>query len=245
MFHRRKESVQLDSHPTHVKLGRLAEKGRIAELRDALIGAPDGAVNQRDANGFTPLLHACAEGHVEIVRLLLEHGASTEVSNFDGETALHLAASIGYDHCVEVLVAAGANVSVKTSSGKSALDLAQQMGHANVLTILESAVPEYDQGVGVRSPSERAPPTVAQDARDLAFALLEADLAELHDESLEEMATILEIVGGRISAVRASRTESASRTSARQQPAAVAQPPPSAVVTVPLVDLDADSGLRI
>lgn len=68
------------------RLCRLAEKGRVAELREALAEAPDGLVDRRDANGFSALLHACAEGHAEVVRLLLEHGASTTVTDRKGRT---------------------------------------------------------------------------------------------------------------------------------------------------------------
>jgi len=46
----------------------------------------------------------------------------------------------------------------------------------------------------------------------VAFALLEADVSELHDESLEEVATILEMVMGRIADVR--RQRAAARGSA-------------------------------
>lgn len=209
MFHgSRARGLQLEQMPsTGNKLGRLAEKGRIAELRDALATAPDGAVNLRDANGFTPLLHACAEGHVEVVRLLLDHGAATDIANFDGETPLHLASSIGYDSCAEALVAAGADVTVQTSAGKSALDLAQQMGHAGVLAILEGAAPAGSSAEDRAQKNARAAPTPAPDARDLAFSLLESDLSELHESSLEEVLTILGMVQQRIADERAARAK--------------------------------------
>jgi ankyrin repeat protein len=199
------KGVQLEQNTAEVaaKLGRLAEKGRISELREALQGAPEGLIDQRDANGFNPLQHACAEGHAGVVRLLLELGASADVRNFDGETALHLAASIGYDRCAEALIAAGADTALRTDAGKSALELAKQMGHVRILSLIESATtdgPEEEL-----SPMDRATSSLVPDARDLAFSLLESELATLHDESLDEMQTILEMVGARIAEERARR----------------------------------------
>src|SRR5260370_30217273 len=40
----------------------------------------------------TPLLVAARQGHAEIVKLLLDHGASVDSVDANGDTALHLAA---------------------------------------------------------------------------------------------------------------------------------------------------------
>jgi ankyrin repeat protein len=196
----RNRGVQLDSLECANKLGRLAEKGRIDELRDALAIAPDGEIDQRDANGFTPLQHACTEGHASIVQLLVNEGANPNVRNIDGETALHLAASIGYQHCAEALIAAGARTSLKTKAGKTALELATQMGHLDIVSLLEGAEVDSVHDDEPFSPMSRRNSAVPPepDARDLAFALLESDVGILHDESLRETATILEMVAAKI-----------------------------------------------
>lgn len=201
-FRNRERGVQLEPNLDAVnKLGRLAEKGRIDELRAELKTAPDGAIDQRDANGFTPLQHACSEGHASIVQLLLDEGANPNVRNIDGETALHLAASIGYQHCAETLVRAGARTSLRTKAGKTALDLATQMGHEHVVALLEGADADSVHDDEPLTPLVGRASALAApepDARDLAFALLEADVAILHDESLRETATILEMVAAKI-----------------------------------------------
>jgi len=160
------QPVKLDE--MNLKLGRLAEKGRLNELREALdtidANSVDGsAVDAIDANGFAPVHHACSEGHVEILQLLLDHGASVNTRTFDGETALHLCSSIGYESCVEHLLAAGARTEVKTATGKSAADLARQMGHVNILEMLVAAAPESD---GAELATARATSTLTSDARD-------------------------------------------------------------------------------
>jgi len=50
-------------------------------LRDA--GA---AVNQADSGGFTPLIVACEQGHLDCVRLLLEASAAVNQAKDGGAT---------------------------------------------------------------------------------------------------------------------------------------------------------------
>lgn len=199
-FRNRERGAQLESEADN-KLGRLAEKGRIDELRVELKAAPDGAIDQRDENGFTPLQHACTEGHASIVQLLLDEGANPNVRTIDGETALHLAASIGYQHCAETLIRAGARTSLRTKAGKTALELATQMGHVHIVDLLEGAEEDSVHDDEPRTPMISRPSALVEpepDARDLAFALLETDITILHDVSLRETATILEMVGAKI-----------------------------------------------
>jgi ankyrin repeat protein len=59
-------------------------------------------------NGTTPLHFASHEGHLAVVRLLLEAGAAKDVSNAHGATALHLAARRGHLEVVKVLLDFGA-----------------------------------------------------------------------------------------------------------------------------------------
>ncbi|KAL5502811.1 hypothetical protein EMCRGX_G009644 [Ephydatia muelleri] len=57
-------------------------------------------------DGETALMRASSEGHDEFVKLLLEKGASADLSDKDGNTALHLAAKNGHGPCVELLLSA-------------------------------------------------------------------------------------------------------------------------------------------
>ena len=75
------------------KLVQQAEQGQAEALRATLQSRdthPD-AVDWADAHGFTPLMHACTEGHAEVVALLLDAGAAPDSCNPQRETALHLA----------------------------------------------------------------------------------------------------------------------------------------------------------
>lgn len=61
------------------------------------------APNVRQQGGFTPLHEAAQRGHVEMVALLLAHGADVEVRTDDDKSALDLAREKGRDEVVRLL----------------------------------------------------------------------------------------------------------------------------------------------
>src|SRR5690606_33289754 len=76
---------------TFEDLLRAAGSGDADETRRVL-SSQAGAVNRADAKGWTPLMHAAAGGHAEVVQLLLERGATATAADAAGYSALHLAA---------------------------------------------------------------------------------------------------------------------------------------------------------
>ncbi|XP_044739084.1 uncharacterized protein LOC123300563 [Chrysoperla carnea] len=87
-------------------------------------------VNELDSAGCTPLQRAAAEGHEEIIRLLLAHGADVNrKDSVHGNTALHEAAWKGYSRTVAILAAAGANLETANNGGFAPLHLCCQNGH--------------------------------------------------------------------------------------------------------------------
>ena len=45
------------------------------------------SINQQDANGFTALIKACANGHFSIKDILISAGADQKIVDIDGKTA--------------------------------------------------------------------------------------------------------------------------------------------------------------
>jgi len=77
------------------------------------------------------LLCAASVGHVEVGRLLIEHGADPdEVHPGAGGNALHAAASMRYTHdasaFVAMLLAAGADPKLRSLGGRTALEIAEE-----------------------------------------------------------------------------------------------------------------------
>ena len=91
---------------------------------------------------------AAAEGHVDVVRYLLEAGANIneipdndEVRDYShkGSTknALCAAASNGRVEVVKLLLDQGGDKSIKDSHGKTPLQLAEQNGHEECVKLLK------------------------------------------------------------------------------------------------------------
>ena len=72
----------------------------------------------------TPLTDAAQLGYVEMVALLIEHGAKLEARNLMGNTPLLNASEKGYAESCELLLAAGADFSVRNDFDQSVLDVA-------------------------------------------------------------------------------------------------------------------------
>lgn len=76
-------------------------------------GGPDwesDAIGGRFGTEFTsPLTAAAAGGHVEVMKLLLRHGALVDVLEGEGHTPLSMAISFKQKEAVELLLSAGAN----------------------------------------------------------------------------------------------------------------------------------------
>lgn len=85
-----------------------------------------------------PLHSAVAADLVELVDLLLAHGADPNPREGGGSTPLHSAAGHGNREIIARLLAAGADPSARSNDGKSPADLALQYGHPEVVEQLEA-----------------------------------------------------------------------------------------------------------
>eukprot|EP00439_Symbiodinium_sp_Y106_P013121 s2957_g1.t3 len=106
--------------------------------------------------GFTCLMMAAQEGHVEFVRLLLETNADKDYVDFanqSGITALVMASRQGHVEVVRLLLAAGADKNLIMSDGFTSLMVAAQEGRAEVVRLLvaERAELNIANNVGVTS----------------------------------------------------------------------------------------------
>jgi len=88
----------------------------------------------------TRLLHlAIAEGKIDVLRLLIEHGANLNIRNADGRMPLHDCFELGHDDFAKVLLDAGAVPDVCAAAAYGMHDQLQQIlkgdaGNANDLT---------------------------------------------------------------------------------------------------------------
>ena len=88
---------------------------------------------------MTPLHYASQGGHVEVIKVLTDLGANTDMkTNGSGYTPLHLAASSGHRDCVQVLVEHGADMSCTDEYGKTPKQTAQLSSKHTIVKLLHS-----------------------------------------------------------------------------------------------------------
>jgi ankyrin repeat protein len=92
--------------------------------------------NTRDERGSTALHFAIKWGLVDIVRVLLEHGAQWMSSDFPGDTQLRAAVSCGDTKIIRFLVEDGANVNEHGYWGRTPLQIAAMMGCLEAAALL-------------------------------------------------------------------------------------------------------------
>jgi len=78
-------------------------------------------------------------GHVETATILLEHLASLDAPDANGNTPLHLATQAGHVDLVNLLIKRGAKLSATTKEGQRALQVAYKSNQPKVIKVLEDA----------------------------------------------------------------------------------------------------------
>lgn len=79
------------------------------------------------------LLEKALKGHVQIVNLLLKHGAKPDMRDKDNINAIMFASFNGHASVVKVLLNAGADANYVNKDNKTALMLARASGHSQVV----------------------------------------------------------------------------------------------------------------
>jgi uncharacterized protein len=102
----------------------------------------DAEVNKK---GWTPLHYAAANGHDDIVKLLLDHSAYVDAGSPNGTTPLMMAARGGHVSTVKLLLDNGADLNVKNQIGMNALDFAKQYKEPDVIDGLTARMQQTQQ----------------------------------------------------------------------------------------------------
>lgn len=93
--------------------------------------------------GDSPLTAAAQNGHIKIVRILIEAGADIDERNISGRSALMAAADAGQLEVVRLLLEKGARVDIRDGTGSTALDLAKK--YPRIVALLQAPRTEPSQ----------------------------------------------------------------------------------------------------
>lgn len=122
-----------------------SDNGDNALMIAAWLGNLDGVQALIDAGAevnrpeWTPLHYACANGHLEIVKLLIENSAYIDAASPNGTTPIMMAARGGHAKTVAFVYKQGADITLRNQQGKSAEDLATSNNFPDVAEYLNKA----------------------------------------------------------------------------------------------------------
>ncbi|MFC1870732.1 ankyrin repeat domain-containing protein [Candidatus Dependentiae bacterium] len=112
-----------------------AHEGSVPKVRAFLLTEH---VDSFDRQGLTPLMYAARQGNVQVVNLLIRHGAEVNRQNRRRMSPLMYASRNGHDQVVKLLLANGASRDMRDDAGLRAYDYAQN--HPKVLNEFRASV---------------------------------------------------------------------------------------------------------
>ena len=131
-------------------LWRAAETGDLVELESLL---PRADVNACNEHGVTALMRAAQNGHIKIVRALLQNGADANMKRNDKFTALALAAFFGHTEVVRTLMEFGADSQAATRHDTSPQMWANARTFNAVVKSLQKQAAARPEPVSLRLPA--------------------------------------------------------------------------------------------
>lgn len=140
------ELVNAYSEDGFQPLGLAAYFGKSEALKYLIKAGAEVNSPSKNSLGVTPLQSAVAGGHLEIIRLLLEAGASPNVRERGGSTPLHTAAYNGDVEIVRSLIFGGADLEAVNGDHEKPLDIALKSGHDEVVKLLKAGITRRFRG---------------------------------------------------------------------------------------------------
>ncbi|KAL3841676.1 hypothetical protein ACJMK2_019788 [Sinanodonta woodiana] len=100
-----------------------AENNNLDVVQTLLADNPE-LILTRDADGYTPLHRSSYNGHLEMIEVLLAHGADVHAKTLDGWHPLHSACRWNQADVAMLLLQNGADINAQTNGGQTALHIA-------------------------------------------------------------------------------------------------------------------------
>ncbi|AEI67938.1 ankyrin repeat domain-containing protein [Corallococcus macrosporus] len=128
--------VELPEAEYRQRLAKAEQKNAevVTNIRELL--ATGVSLDFRTVNGHTPMMIAVPQNNVEVIQVLMEHGADIRAGS-SYESPIHRAAEFGADRVVRFFIEQGISPRLKTEGGRSVLSAARASRHSkNVVPLL-------------------------------------------------------------------------------------------------------------
>ncbi|MEP6757213.1 MAG: ankyrin repeat domain-containing protein [Chthonomonadales bacterium] len=129
--------------------------------------------NARSKDGWTPLLNAVSWGHINVAKLLINHGAQISTADSDGISPLMMVASRPYDDgaFAKFLFDHGARIGQRDTSGRTALDWKRKNGNEAVAREIEQELNKREANVSAPKVELTSPPIVELGGKRIRIVL--------------------------------------------------------------------------
>ena len=134
--------ILLRNKPNILKINKYGDSAlMLAALRGSLVNVKALVLAGSDTapEGWTPLIYAAFEGHLEIVAYLLTLEIDIDAQSANGISALMAASRNGHLEIVGILLEQGADANLVNQDDKTALGMALARKHTDIVSLLQKA----------------------------------------------------------------------------------------------------------
>ncbi|KAG9432733.1 serine/threonine-protein phosphatase 6 regulatory ankyrin repeat subunit A isoform X4 [Apis mellifera carnica] len=112
------------------------EAGNQSMCRELLAQQAPDQLRATTATGDSALHLAARRRDIDMVRILVDYGATVDMQNGDGQTALHIASAEGDETLVKYFYGVRASASITDHQDRTPMHLAAENGHASIIELL-------------------------------------------------------------------------------------------------------------
>ncbi|XP_078036534.1 no mechanoreceptor potential C isoform X8 [Augochlora pura] len=112
------------------------EAGNQSMCRELLAQQAPDQLRATTPTGDSALHLAARRRDIDMVRILVDYGATVDMQNGDGQTALHIASAEGDETLVKYFYGVRASASITDHQDRTPMHLAAEYGHASIIELL-------------------------------------------------------------------------------------------------------------
>lgn len=127
--------VSLSDSDGHTQLSIAAGMGS-SGVSKQLLQFEDININHQDSFGRSALLSAVMDNRYEVVKILLEYGANTDLTDLGGYNVMLRAVELGNFRIFEYLLGSGVDIGCKNEYNRELLHVASENGHPEIIQTL-------------------------------------------------------------------------------------------------------------